>query len=254
MCMNLNHSKKLLFKRLSLVLATLLSVIVALPIPFVHEIIPVHNYRYNITGMRCGSSPKGNNLARNVYVITVGVFGVTIGTTFIALYSKIAYKMFVHFKSSSNQNDKKVKEIKVEANDRGNKDPANYKTNQEHSTDYDYQVNSNENDSNTPIISKQTGSAKRREKDRGITYRMAIMFIVITLIFFISYTPKLVMNIISGIYKDFAVNLSTSQRTAIMFVNDMFIINNIVNPFIYAFMDTKFRKEAKTLLKRAFDC
>ncbi|XP_052083588.1 uncharacterized protein LOC127720886 [Mytilus californianus] len=80
-----------------------------------------------------------------------------------------------------------------------------------------------------------------------------LCFFIITLLFFICYIPKLILILTSGIYQDFAEKLSTSQRPAAMFVNDMFIINNIVNPFIYAFMNTKFRSEAPTFLKRAIN-
>ncbi|CAC5355776.1 unnamed protein product [Mytilus coruscus] len=257
MCMNLNHSKTQFFKRVSLVFASLFSILAASPLPFFMEIVPFHSSRYGVTGVRCGTSPKGNTLARNIYFILVGVFAVATGSTFITLYSKIAYKIFVHFKISSNQNNKKVKEINEEANYREKNDASDYKENQEHSTVRDHQMNPREKSSKTrqiPMISKQTGSSKRRKKDRGITYRMTIMFFVITLLFFICYIPKLILIIIFGIYKNFSENLSTSQRSAAMFVYEMFIINNIVNPFIYAFMDTKFRIEATTLLKRAFNC
>ncbi|CAC5392620.1 unnamed protein product [Mytilus coruscus] len=113
-CMNLNHSNTLLFKRVSLVLANLCSVLVAMPLPFVTKLIPVHSSRYRITGMRCGTSSKGNNLARNVYFIVVGLFVVVTVTTFIVLYARIAYSIFRHFKKRRHQNDKKGKEANIE--------------------------------------------------------------------------------------------------------------------------------------------
>lgn len=130
---------------------------------------------------------------------------------------------------------------------------------QENSTLTDFTMTTDETKSNkkepTAIVCKRTESTKRRRKNRDITYKMAIMFFIITLVFFICYIPKLIVLIIAGIDKDFVEKLflSNSQRSAVMFVYDMFIINNIVNPYIYAFMDTKFRTEAKTLLKRVIN-
>ncbi|CAG2248907.1 CCKAR [Mytilus edulis] len=250
-CMKLNHSTTLVFKRVSLVLANLCSIMVAMPLPFVTELIPVHSSTYKITGWRCGSSTKGNNFARNVYFIVVGLFVVVTVTTFIVLYARITYTIFGHFKKRRHQKDKKGNKSNIRE-----KNVENIKENQEDLTICDFSTNSHETESNennqTATVSKQSESVKRQRKDRDLTYKMAIMFFVITLVFFICYTPKLIMIILAGIYKDFVEKLSNSERSAVLFVYDMQIINNIVNPFIYAFMDIMFRKEAKTLLKGVF--
>ncbi|CAC5355775.1 unnamed protein product [Mytilus coruscus] len=224
-----------------------------MPLPFVSELIPVRSSRYRITGMRCGSSSKGNNLARNVYFIVVGLFVVVTVTTFIVLYARIAHTIYGHFKKRRHQNEKKGKEANIQE-----KSVENNKENHEDLSVSDFPMNSHETKCNekthTATVSKLTESVKRRRKDRELTYKMTIMFFVITLVFFISYSPKLIMIIISGIDKDFVDRLSNLGRSAVLFVYDMQIINNIVNPFIYAFMDTLFREEATTLLKRVLNC
>ncbi|CAC5355774.1 unnamed protein product [Mytilus coruscus] len=228
-----------------------------MPLPFITEIIPVHSPRYRIIGMRCGSSRKGNKLARNVYFFFVGLFAIVTITTFIVIYSRIAYRIFRHFKIRRHQIDEK-ESANVEDVNTENNIADNNKENQEDSTVCNNPVNSKKTRSyennHTTIMSKQIGSEKRRKKNQRITYKMAIMFITITLVFLVCFIPNIIVLTISGIYKDFVEQLSTSQRSLVMFVYNMHIINNIVNPFIYAFMDTKFRKETRTLLRRAINC
>ncbi|VDI73971.1 cholecystokinin A receptor [Mytilus galloprovincialis] len=248
-CTTINHSTTLFFKRVSIVLANLCSVLVTLPLSFVAKLIPIHSSRYQITGIRCGTSSKGNNLARNIYFIVVGFFVVFTVTAFIVLYARIAYTIFGHLKKRRHQNNKKGKEANIEENS-----VENNKETEEDLTIGDFQRNSHKRKCNgkihTATISKT--ESVRRKRNRAMTHKMAIMFFVITLVFCISYLPKIIVIIMSGIYKDFVEKLSNPERSAVLFVYDMQIINNIVNPFIYAFMDTKFRTEATTFLKRLF--
>lgn len=113
-CMNLNQSRTLLFKRLALVLVILILDLVAMPLPFITEIIPVNSPRYRIIGTRCGSLRKGNKLARHVYFVLVGLFVIVTITTFIVLYSRIAYRIFRHFKKGRHQIYEKEKDANVE--------------------------------------------------------------------------------------------------------------------------------------------
>lgn len=103
-------------------------------------------------------------------------------------------------------------------------------------------------------LSQPVGSKRRRKDNRRITHKLTVMFFVITLVFIISYLPKVMLLLFEGLYKDFWEKVSDTERPGLMFLYQMFIINNIVNPFIYAFMDIKFRKEATVFLRRVFQC
>jgi hypothetical protein len=61
----------------------------------------------------------------------------------------------------------------------------------------------------------------------------------------VSFLPKVILLNIEGIYQDFWEDVSDVQRLLFTFFYQMYIINNIVNPFIYAFMDSQFRDDTK---------
>ena len=74
-----------------------------------------------------------------------------------------------------------------------------------------------------------------------------LMFMLITFIFLICYIPKIVMLIVQALNPTFWEDLSDSGRAAMFFVYRMYIINNISNPFVYAFLDTQFKSNLKHL-------
>ncbi|XP_052058956.1 neuropeptides B/W receptor type 1-like [Mytilus californianus] len=87
------------------------------------------------------------------------------------------------------------------------------------------------------------------ELNRSIMYKFTLMFMAITIIFLISFIPKIFFMVMEGRDSEFWEKLSSSERAGLRFLYRLYILNNVVNPFIYAFMDMKFRKEAKKLIK-----
>ncbi|XP_071179363.1 cholecystokinin receptor-like [Mytilus edulis] len=252
-------------KRVSLCLANLCSFIIALPIPFVFDTNSFYSSDYGILGMRCGGVKDGETTFRIVYSILLGTFAIVVTSTLIILYSKIGYTIYHQLKvnttkskQTQNDSDQEGKTISTEisaASLSGDVQLMETENNQEQSTvisdpnSLDAKKNMT---TSTVNNSKQSGSMRRQKTNRRITHNITIMFLIITLIFLLCYISKVIVLIIEGLNKDFWEEMSTAKRSGVLFVSDMFIINNIVNPFIYAFMDTKFRNESKTLLKRLF--
>ncbi|XP_052063017.1 gastrin/cholecystokinin type B receptor-like [Mytilus californianus] len=52
-------------------------------------------------------------------------------------------------------------------------------------------------------LSQPVGSKRRRKDNRRITYKLTVMFFVITLVFIFSYLPKVMLLLFEGLYKDF---------------------------------------------------
>ena len=78
------------------------------------------------------------------------------------------------------------------------------------------------------------------------TLRVTKMFIFVTVAFVVSYLPHLSLMIWSLMTSELD-NLPTDNVYQFMFYS--FLVNNLLNPFIYAAMDLKFRNELKKLLK-----
>ena len=255
-CVPRKVSMSLLLKRVLVLLAIFISLLIISPIPFVYEVKPVYNTIYGIVGRKCAKSKTSNSLARNIYGIVVGMFALVVITTLIVLYFRIAYTIFHNLNTSKKQKNKNEKDLNSERENKSCETsislhdgeiktfatvPVFHPTCDEHT----------HATISSATTSKKCGS-KRRKNNRRLTFKLTTMFMVITLVFLFSYTPKVVLLIIEGVSEDFWDNLSSSQRSGVMFAHDMYIINNIVNPFIYAFMDTKFRSEMMHFLSRVF--
>jgi cation transport ATPase len=113
----------------------------------------------------------------------------------------------------------------------------------------------NEEKTPTSVETKQKTSRQHKSKkdheqiNRRVMHKLTIMFMLITFVFLICYIPKVVLLLIEGLDPNFWENFSDSERSAVLFIYRIFILNNVVNPFIYAFMDLEFRKEVKSMIR-----
>ena len=93
---------------------------------------------------------------------------------------------------------------------------------------------------------------RRRKRDGQKSNKLTVMFIVITCAFVISYIPKIGLMIYVGSKPDYWEHLSGAALSGAVFVDFCFVLNNIINPFIYAFMDVIFRNESKKYFRSLF--
>lgn len=84
-------------------------------------------------------------------------------------------------------------------------------------------------------------------RNKNIVIKLSIMFMLITVIFLICYIPKVIIMLLEANSPIFWEELSDDTRPIVIFIYRMFIINNIANPFIYAFLDKVFLSNMKTL-------
>ncbi|XP_052059621.1 cholecystokinin receptor-like [Mytilus californianus] len=260
-CLPLKPAMSLHVKKTALILTIVISLLCALPLVFVYGSVPFHSFTYGITGTRCGKLKEGHQLARAVYAIVIGFFAVAIVTTLIVLYSLIGCTVFRQLKMN------KCKSSRVEFRNSVTKTDEEGASGTENSgvtqntitSDLDSKLSNSskeqrlENNHQT-ALSQLVGSKRRQTDNRRITHKLTAMFFVITVVFILSYFPKVMLLLVEGLNKDFWEKVSNTERPGLMFIYQMFIINNIVNPFIYAFMDIKFRKEATIFLNRVFQC
>ncbi|XP_033745146.1 C5a anaphylatoxin chemotactic receptor 1-like [Pecten maximus] len=80
--------------------------------------------------------------------------------------------------------------------------------------------------------------------------RLSLIFMLITLVFIICYVPKVGMMIYESRNERFWIELSPLELSGYRFIYTAFIINNIVNPIIYGFLDRRFRNEAYSMCRR----
>ena len=97
------------------------------------------------------------------------------------------------------------------------------------------------------IRRNKTKSAKFAKLRDTSLITVTKMLFYITLVYFISFIPHLVLMITLMLNKPFLSSLDQVEATVFYIGLRSFLINSVANPFIYNFMDTKFRKECKKL-------
>lgn len=102
----------------------------------------------------------------------------------------------------------------------------------------------------TTAISKQKKKHRKRKRSRRLMNKFSFMFMTVTTVFLICFIPVSTILTLEGFYPDFWEKLSKSQVNIVIWLYRTFIINNISNPLIYAFMDIEFRNATKKLFNR----
>lgn len=79
---------------------------------------------------------------------------------------------------------------------------------------------------------------------------VSLMFMIITIIFLVSFSPRMITFLLEGITVGMWETLTVEEYAAVRFFEVLYVVNHLANPFVYAFMDVKFVTE----LKKEFSC
>lgn len=172
------------------------------------------------------------------YTVFEALVVITIATLMTIFYTKVGLKLFHHFKQTSrNLNSLKASNIENEEHSRDSVA----------SIDSQLSVEIHENKpSNSSNNTAQTASKriKRKKEKFNRKHKYTFIFIAISVICIVTYTPRLTLMIIESADRKFWFK-STSNLTLfpfLKFLNRFYIVNNIVNPFLYAMFDPKFKR------------
>lgn len=101
--------------------------------------------------------------------------------------------------------------------------------------------------SNRPTV--KTSSSQSRKSSRT-TVRVTIMLLTVSVAFAIAFLPHMALMLATVSDKGFLDRLDRAESMVYQLFLRIFILNNVINPFIYLACDTKFRTESKRLLCR----
>jgi membrane protein YdbS with pleckstrin-like domain len=275
-CRPVGSQMTLMHKRLAIGLSIGLAIIVAGPTSALYGSVEFPNSDGSIVGVRCSKLKDVSKAGSLVYGVVVVLVILTSITLMIYFYSRIGHKLFIHFKyrttvdsdkrrpscteqGSSNSESGYDKEMCTSTSqvDMNTVDQHESNTDDEVDINTVDQRESSTNEEKTPtsVETKQKTSRQHKSKkdheqiNRRVMHKLTIMFMLITFVFLICYIPKVVLLLIEGLDPNFWENFSDSERSAVLFIYRIFILNNVVNPFIYAFMDLEFRKEVKSMIR-----
>ncbi|XP_048778094.2 probable G-protein coupled receptor No18 [Ostrea edulis] len=275
-CRPLGKQMTLKWKRFALSLGLILAFLHAVPMVHFYGSVPFPNDVEGIVGLRCSRLKTTNKTGSLIFGGVVVITAVTSIITLVSLYSKIGYTILAHFKysktackpatSSDTEKSSRIdhSQVTIPSSDV----PLSDTENGTYSIETD---NTELSESLPPQTSiKPTGktlttnttklegkvnphksSAKRRKErnNQRVVHKFTLMFMLITIIFLICYIPKVIIMLLEARNPKFWEEFSDSARAGVLFVYRMYIINNITNPIIYAFLDEQFAKEIKSLFK-----
>ncbi|CAG2186771.1 unnamed protein product [Mytilus edulis] len=78
-------------------------------------------------------------------------------------------------------------------------------------------------------------------------YKSTLIAVIVSVFFIISYVPTLTENVLEAIYGEEYIGMFISLPVRNI-IEKTFAINHVVNPFIYGFLDTKFRTDCREIL------
>ncbi|XP_062598516.1 G-protein coupled receptor 84-like [Saccostrea cucullata] len=106
-------------------------------------------------------------------------------------------------------------------------------------------------ETNVDDCKSSTAKKKASTKMASVQRRVTWMFFVIILAYVFSYIPPLIILILVYTVEDFSfINLTEAQTNAWLYFSRFVFLNQIINPFIYGYFDTKFRHQLRICCKR----
>ncbi|KAL4217891.1 hypothetical protein ACF0H5_022630 [Mactra antiquata] len=102
-------------------------------------------------------------------------------------------------------------------------------------------------DTGATMIRHRIPGSKAQEKN---TRKITLMMLTITVVFIISYLPFIVISIVDTLDESLWSSASDTWLLIYDFLLRIYIINNVANPIIYGFWDSRFRKEVLNLFKK----
>ncbi|XP_064628909.1 muscarinic acetylcholine receptor M5-like [Lineus longissimus] len=76
---------------------------------------------------------------------------------------------------------------------------------------------------------------------------MAEVFLCVTVILFLSWTPYWILKICSILIQEFIQSRSKYAATVLFFFQNLYYINYVVNPIVYFVLNTQFREDVKVI-------
>ncbi|CAC5413086.1 unnamed protein product [Mytilus coruscus] len=248
------------WKKTVVICALLLSVVLAGPSVVTYGSITFQSINRNITGLKCG---KITGTASIIYDAVLGVCVILCCGLLIVPYCLIARTTYRYLKKGDRSEVELQTCSKIKNAEHQTKEQTISTLDNELKTEYSINYSSNEQLSNKIISDLGKKSLRNynkvikiqptilRKTNRRVISKITKIFMIITLIFLICSLPKITITILETVTTNFWEKASDIERLVLMFVHQGYILNNIANPFIYAFFDEAFKTEIKNMFYKS---
>ncbi|XP_033743903.1 LOW QUALITY PROTEIN: cholecystokinin receptor-like [Pecten maximus] len=243
--MQMNNKAKILV----LVLSVIICFVGHAPIFWFYDQIPVLNIQRNISGSRCGRiHSTDNSLSETGYFYLLIIFVLAVGTLglIIFLYVLIGRRIYRRIQRNRNRSISKQS---------SEPDPASEAISTTENDNYSSKE-ANSGHKSVGASSNMSGKSRRRKSSSSVSvrnwrqkHRYSLMFLLIAGTCVVTYTPTLIVNLAVNLdSEEFWNYTSPNLRQFYLYLFQVYIVNHVVNPFIYGYFDSAFRTEMKKLL------
>lgn len=240
------------------------SLLTSWPAPVLYGHATVETRVKNVTGVRCYTEDKFKKTKYQAYfnaILILIVFGVFFVLT--VLYIIIGRQILKHktFKSSvksdvhsgSSDGAKTAStsgtvETPITSDDDMDAIPHDVKRKSWFKAKLDFKKSVFSPDAKQTMYVVNPSPSGKTNKSKRTTF----MLFMITVVFFCSFVPHLILKIVTFINPNFIPNMTYSGKVAYNTFVWCFFINNMANPIIYGFCDTRFRDEIRNGYARIF--
>lgn len=252
-CRPFQFQRPLPSDRICILLIFLAAVVLNSPVFLFYELHRVPHHEYDVIGYRC------DHIHHNVvfsYMMTgydsfVFILIVVVMVTISVLYVFIARaikqsavkckKQSIDISQSSYANsDVNQSNMKEITNECLPKSPADVKSKK--SVDYS---KGNSSAASLGKLASLTGSLRNRYQ----TNRFSYMFMTIALLFIITYIPSNILKMFELHRPEMWIEMSHWRLHVYLFFRQGYVLNHVVNPFIYGLFDSGFRRKLVHSLK-----
>lgn len=254
-CRPVGFQMTLKWKRIALFAVVIVSIGSSIPTCFFYGEVEIPNTMFNITGHTCDKRTRENRTFAISYSVFVIAMAVMCTVCLIVFYTLIGKTIYKHNKKLQKYGSKGLTSIpKLEQSDSVDLDKESTTIN----ISYINHTSASSIRQNQQFETKLNGDSQKPYNSKNSEtlqdvlrrYKYSFMFLCITAVFIVAYAPWNILNLLETLDPDFWSKLSDKQITVYLFLYRLYLLNSVVNPFIYGFFDTTFRKVIKNLICR----
>ncbi|XP_061164946.1 cholecystokinin receptor-like [Saccostrea echinata] len=208
-----------------------------------------------MTGFRC-KSVKNENVGEVILGTTLLFGTVTVIISMLVMYGKIAHKIATHIKqmkgtiskmeSISEDSYKHVSNTSTKTKSRASR-ALTVIDDVENLALAESSIENNGYTLGKCLVPNKILHQEKRKRKHNMGHKFTLMFMLITIVFIVCYVTKTILMLLESLDTLFWDSMSDGKRAGFLFLYRIYIVNSIVNPFIYAFLDTHFSKELKKM-------
>lgn len=229
-CRPLHHPSSKRTKNIIVSVALLFALSVSSPKFIFTGITEVKTRDARFTGTVCGILDEySNTTSLLVYDIILRLVGGVCYISLIVLYFFVVRAIYIRNRKLSQTHNKTVLILRECSNTNSNAGAQQSSP------------KSSENVSGNREQRDSDASTNSRTRNTIASHRFSIMFFVITLILLITISPRLAIESMEAMDKNFAANFSDTQIVLKGFFENLYILNGVINPMIYGYFDREFR-------------